>query len=281
MLLTGGHGGDGGAAAAYDALYRAYGPPRGRLVRLLMRMGCEREDACDIAQEALARLAVQPEGVPNPEAWATRTATNLYCRGAAICGCGRARCPPSPPWVVPPIRPLPWPTAWWSPWGWAASAAGLAAGQRAGAGPQRARPGGPAASRARPPSPRCPRSSSRRSPSVSPSVPIGSSGTSPSAPPDRPVRRGRAGLCRPRRARPSGSRPPRTSTYGRSGPAGRRPSVPCPDRPPSRAAQRRRWPSTPWPGTASRAASPPATAGRCGSSIPPPRPSGTSRSTGR
>ncbi len=66
------------AAASYDALYRGFGPPAGRLVRLLMRMGCEREEACDIAQEALGRLAARFGEVPNPEAWVTAAATNLY-----------------------------------------------------------------------------------------------------------------------------------------------------------------------------------------------------------
>ncbi|MGH9223509.1 MAG: RNA polymerase sigma factor [Acidimicrobiales bacterium] len=80
MLSLAGQGGDGRRPrpVSFVAVYQAFGPPRGRLVRLLMRMGCEREESCDIAQDALARLAERIDAVPNPEAWATRTAVNLY-----------------------------------------------------------------------------------------------------------------------------------------------------------------------------------------------------------
>jgi hypothetical protein len=62
----------------YRELYLRFAPPSGRLVRILMRMGCEREEACDLAQEALVRLSRQFEQLPNPEAWVTLTATNLF-----------------------------------------------------------------------------------------------------------------------------------------------------------------------------------------------------------
>jgi RNA polymerase sigma factor (sigma-70 family) len=72
---------------SYESLYEAFGPPTGRLVRILMRMGCEREASCDIAQDALWRLAPRFDEVPNPEAWATKAATNLFisrCRHMAM-----------------------------------------------------------------------------------------------------------------------------------------------------------------------------------------------------
>lgn len=63
---------------SYEDVYRHIGPPNGTLVRILVRMTGDVDEARDLAQEALSRLWLAFGEIDNPEAWCVRVATRLF-----------------------------------------------------------------------------------------------------------------------------------------------------------------------------------------------------------
>ncbi|MDQ6613915.1 MAG: hypothetical protein M3083_04000 [Actinomycetota bacterium] len=63
---------------SYDDAYRHLGPPNGTLVRILIRMTGDIDEARDLAQETLSRLWLNYDTVDNPDAWCVRVGTRLF-----------------------------------------------------------------------------------------------------------------------------------------------------------------------------------------------------------
>jgi RNA polymerase sigma factor (sigma-70 family) len=63
---------------SYEDVYLHLGPPNGSLVRILVRMTGDIDEARDLAQEALSRLWLNYEAVDNPNAWCVRVGTRLF-----------------------------------------------------------------------------------------------------------------------------------------------------------------------------------------------------------
>jgi RNA polymerase sigma factor (sigma-70 family) len=66
------------ARPSYEDAYLHLGPPNGTLVRILMRMTGDIDEARDLAQETLSRLWLNYESVDNPDAWCVRVGTRLF-----------------------------------------------------------------------------------------------------------------------------------------------------------------------------------------------------------
>ena len=66
------------ARASYEDTYLHLGPPNGALVRTLIRMTGDIDEARDLAQETLSRLWLNYEAVDKPEAWCVRVGTRLF-----------------------------------------------------------------------------------------------------------------------------------------------------------------------------------------------------------
>jgi RNA polymerase sigma factor (sigma-70 family) len=66
------------ARPSYEDVYLHLGPPNGTLVRILIRMTGDIDEARDLAQETLSRLWLNYEAVDNPDAWCVRVGTRLF-----------------------------------------------------------------------------------------------------------------------------------------------------------------------------------------------------------
>ncbi len=66
------------ARPSYEDVYLHLGPPNGTLVRILVRMTADIDEARDLAQETLSRLWLNYEAVDNPDAWCVRVGTRLF-----------------------------------------------------------------------------------------------------------------------------------------------------------------------------------------------------------
>ncbi|MGH9123212.1 MAG: RNA polymerase sigma factor [Acidimicrobiales bacterium] len=63
---------------SYEDVYRHLGPPNGALVRILVRMCGNIDEARDLAQETLSRLWLSFEAIESPDAWCVRVGTRLF-----------------------------------------------------------------------------------------------------------------------------------------------------------------------------------------------------------
>ena len=63
---------------SYEDVYLHLGPPNGALVRILVRMSGDIDEARDLAQETLSRLWLNYEAVECPDAWCVRVGTRLF-----------------------------------------------------------------------------------------------------------------------------------------------------------------------------------------------------------
>ncbi|MDP9073838.1 MAG: RNA polymerase sigma factor [Actinomycetota bacterium] len=66
------------ARSSYEDVYLHLGPPNGTLVRILIRMTGDIDEARDLAQETLSRLWLNYEAIDNPDAWCVRVGTRLF-----------------------------------------------------------------------------------------------------------------------------------------------------------------------------------------------------------
>jgi RNA polymerase sigma factor (sigma-70 family) len=66
------------ARPSYEDVYLHLGPPNGTLVRILIRMTGDIDEARDLAQETLSRLWLNFEGIDSPDAWCVRVGTRLF-----------------------------------------------------------------------------------------------------------------------------------------------------------------------------------------------------------
>lgn len=66
------------ARPSYEDVYLHLGPPNGSLVRILIRMTGDLDEARDLAQETLSRLWLNFEAIDNPDGWCVRVGTRLF-----------------------------------------------------------------------------------------------------------------------------------------------------------------------------------------------------------